>query len=172
MLVYELVPNGSLDKHLHDPQRLLAWTDRYRYSNSSSELRITQPFISDFHLEFVLTQVQDCARCGLGHTVPPHGVRAVRLARGHQACQHLARRILQRQARGLRRGEARRPRDRNRLAHRHRTGRGRDARLHGPGVRQQREAERGGRRLQLRRRPPRARLRPAADCRKTKRNGD
>ena len=82
MLVYELVPNGSLDKHLHDPQRLLAWTDRYRYSNSSSELRITQPFISDFHLEFVLTQVQDCARCGLGHTVPPHGVRAVRLARG------------------------------------------------------------------------------------------
>ncbi|KAG0543372.1 hypothetical protein BDA96_02G184900 [Sorghum bicolor] len=30
MLVYELVPNGSLDKHLHDPQRLLAWTDRYK----------------------------------------------------------------------------------------------------------------------------------------------
>jgi serine/threonine protein kinase len=35
MLVYELVPNGSLDKHLHDPQRLLAWTDRC--SNSFSE---------------------------------------------------------------------------------------------------------------------------------------
>lgn len=39
MLVYELVPNGSLDKHLHDPQRLLAWTDRC--SNSFSELLIT-----------------------------------------------------------------------------------------------------------------------------------
>lgn len=29
MLVYELVPNGSLDKHLYDPQRLLTWSDRY-----------------------------------------------------------------------------------------------------------------------------------------------
>ncbi|KAF8649203.1 hypothetical protein HU200_064398 [Digitaria exilis] len=30
MLVYEFVPNGSLDKHLHHPQRLLAWPDRYK----------------------------------------------------------------------------------------------------------------------------------------------
>lgn len=28
MLIYEFVPNGSLDKHLHDPQSLLAWPDR------------------------------------------------------------------------------------------------------------------------------------------------
>ncbi|CAL5081021.1 unnamed protein product [Urochloa decumbens] len=30
MLVYEFVPNGSLDKSLYHPQRLLSWTDRYR----------------------------------------------------------------------------------------------------------------------------------------------
>ncbi|CAN6174032.1 unnamed protein product [Urochloa humidicola] len=30
MLVYEFVPNGSLDKHLYHPQRLLSWSDRYR----------------------------------------------------------------------------------------------------------------------------------------------
>ncbi|KAF8781252.1 hypothetical protein HU200_000611 [Digitaria exilis] len=30
MLVYEFVPNGNLDKHLHHPQRLLAWPDRYK----------------------------------------------------------------------------------------------------------------------------------------------
>ncbi|TVU09233.1 hypothetical protein EJB05_42685, partial [Eragrostis curvula] len=30
MLVYEFVPNGSLDKHLYDPRRVLPWSDRYR----------------------------------------------------------------------------------------------------------------------------------------------
>lgn len=28
LLVYELVPGGSLDKHLHDPERLLTWAER------------------------------------------------------------------------------------------------------------------------------------------------
>ncbi|TVU09254.1 hypothetical protein EJB05_42711, partial [Eragrostis curvula] len=30
MLVYEFVLNGSLDKHLYDPRRVLPWSDRYR----------------------------------------------------------------------------------------------------------------------------------------------
>ncbi|CAN6210458.1 unnamed protein product [Urochloa humidicola] len=30
MLMYEFVPNGSLDKNLYHPQRLLSWSDRYR----------------------------------------------------------------------------------------------------------------------------------------------
>ncbi|CAN6182007.1 unnamed protein product, partial [Urochloa humidicola] len=30
MLVYEFLPNGSLDKHLYHPQRLLTWSDRYK----------------------------------------------------------------------------------------------------------------------------------------------
>jgi len=34
MLVYEFLPNGSLDKHLHDPERLLTWSDRYYYLNT------------------------------------------------------------------------------------------------------------------------------------------
>jgi hypothetical protein len=33
LLVYEFVPNGSLDKHLYDPQRLLPWSDRYPTPN-------------------------------------------------------------------------------------------------------------------------------------------
>ncbi|CAN6217366.1 unnamed protein product, partial [Urochloa humidicola] len=30
MLVYEFLPNGSLDKHLYHPRRLLTWSDRYK----------------------------------------------------------------------------------------------------------------------------------------------
>ncbi|KAJ1289339.1 hypothetical protein BS78_02G156700 [Paspalum vaginatum] len=30
MLVYEFVPNGSLDRHLYDHQRPLPWSDRYK----------------------------------------------------------------------------------------------------------------------------------------------
>ncbi|KAK3129900.1 hypothetical protein QOZ80_6BG0486290 [Eleusine coracana subsp. coracana] len=30
LLVYEFVPNGSLDKHLYDPQRILTWSNRYK----------------------------------------------------------------------------------------------------------------------------------------------
>ncbi|PAN11997.1 hypothetical protein PAHAL_2G234000 [Panicum hallii] len=30
MLVYEFLPNASLDKHLHGPERLLTWPDRYK----------------------------------------------------------------------------------------------------------------------------------------------
>ncbi|CAL5074741.1 unnamed protein product [Urochloa decumbens] len=30
MLVYEFLSNGSLDKHLYDPQRLLTWPDRFK----------------------------------------------------------------------------------------------------------------------------------------------
>ncbi|XP_062199548.1 L-type lectin-domain containing receptor kinase IX.1-like [Phragmites australis] len=30
LLVYELVPEGSLDKHIHDNKRLLTWSERYK----------------------------------------------------------------------------------------------------------------------------------------------
>ncbi|KAL6599346.1 hypothetical protein ACP70R_045840 [Stipagrostis hirtigluma subsp. patula] len=30
LLVYEFVPNGSLEKHLYDPHRILTWPDRYK----------------------------------------------------------------------------------------------------------------------------------------------
>ncbi|VAI31714.1 unnamed protein product [Triticum turgidum subsp. durum] len=30
LLVYELVPGGSLDKRLHDPEKLLTWQERYK----------------------------------------------------------------------------------------------------------------------------------------------
>jgi len=30
LLVYELVPQGSLDKHIHDNPRLLTWSERYK----------------------------------------------------------------------------------------------------------------------------------------------
>ncbi|GJM99030.1 hypothetical protein PR202_ga16090 [Eleusine coracana subsp. coracana] len=30
LLVYELVPGGSLDKHIHNNSRLLSWSERYR----------------------------------------------------------------------------------------------------------------------------------------------
>ena len=30
MLVYELVPQGSLDKHIHDNPRMLTWSERYK----------------------------------------------------------------------------------------------------------------------------------------------
>ncbi|CAL5088760.1 unnamed protein product [Urochloa decumbens] len=33
MLVYELVPNGSLDKHLYDPERTLTWSDRFKIAH-------------------------------------------------------------------------------------------------------------------------------------------
>jgi serine/threonine protein kinase len=29
LLVYEFMPNGSLDKALYDPRRLLTWSERY-----------------------------------------------------------------------------------------------------------------------------------------------
>ncbi|KAF8711615.1 hypothetical protein HU200_029068 [Digitaria exilis] len=68
LLVYELMPNGSLDAHLYNPNVLLTWP------------------------------VQDRARAGIGAAVPPPGVGAVRGAQGHQAQRHHAGRLVQRQA--------------------------------------------------------------------------
>jgi len=86
----------------------------FSYGSSLMLPNIQEPRTNDhfccYFLYNLAGQVQDCSRCGLGLTVPPHGVRAVRPARGHQARQHLAGRFPQRQARGLRLGEARRPR--------------------------------------------------------------
>ncbi|CAN6224160.1 unnamed protein product [Urochloa humidicola] len=176
MLVYEFLPNGSLDKHLYHPQRLLTWSDRYLNTDLMdpshsfiflAKKKVIQLYLIHFPIAIRLEcmQVQDCSGFGLGHTIPTHGVRAVRVARGHQAYQHLARPFLQRQARGLRLGEARRPR--HRLVYN--PDRGRDARLHGSRVRQQPEALCGIRHLQLRCCPSGDRLRQAAD-RTIKRN--
>uniref|UniRef100_A0A453J2I1 Protein kinase domain-containing protein n=1 Tax=Aegilops tauschii subsp. strangulata TaxID=200361 RepID=A0A453J2I1_AEGTS len=80
LLVYELMPNGSLDGHLYGANNVvLPWSVRTR----------------------------DFARIRLGASLPTPGLGPMRPAQGHQAKQHHARRVVQGQARRLRARQAR-----------------------------------------------------------------
>jgi hypothetical protein len=133
LLVYELVRKGSVDRHLYDTDKKLAW-GRGR-------------------------EVPDRAWHRLRAAVPAPGDGVVRRAPRRQAKQRDAGRVVRRQARGLRAGEGG---GRGRPMVTDDGGGGGHDRVRGPGVPEHWADERGVRRVQFWHRAPRDRLWPAS----------
>lgn len=95
LLVYELMPNGSLDRHLYNEEKILSWPVRYGSSPLPSKHFVENTIFNFICAIFMHEIYMICS------SVPTSGLGAMRSAQGYQAEQHHAGQILQHQARRL-----------------------------------------------------------------------